>query len=406
MSDDDPAKVGLHCIARQQVTKCAREGCRFTMIIVGASGSGRTTLMNTLFGAEIFPYDTLEHGSFRRYECQLCEDEVNLQVSLIDTGGLHPSEYSYSSVARYIDAQHFQHIFQEEQPKRNSLKDNRIHCCLFFISPKIREISSHELNAMRELSTRVNLVPILGKCDTFSPAELETIKIRVRETLQQNSIVCDLSSDGSYQDMTEQVRAQMPYAVIGSNQVHPNYEGNMVRGRKYAWGLAEVENVNHCDFVTLRTLLMTNHMLDFIQSTEVHYEKFREFCLMKRLDYFEKTYGGPVDKSSSLSIYAGYHRVSMEITSNNLIFEDVSLRGKEEEIKNKITRDVQLQESKFKEWKRELVATQDFLNNDIDQMQEKCHQLKREIAMYESSEHSLLDDTLSSPEDMSLDTIE
>lgn len=406
MSDDDPAKVGLHCIARQQVTKCAREGCRFTMIIVGASGSGRTTLMNTLFGAEIFPYDTLEHGSFRRYEYQLCEDGVNLQVSLIDTGGLHPSEYSYSSVARYIDAQHFQHIFQEEQPKRNSLKDNRIHCCLFFISPKIREISSHELNAMRELSTRVNLVPILGKCDTFSPAELETIKIRVRETLQQNSIVCDLSSDGSYQDMTEQVRAQMPYAVIGSNQVHPNYEGNMVRGRKYAWGLAEVENVNHCDFVTLRTLLMTNHMLDFIQSTEVHYEKFREFCLMKRLDYFEKTYGGPVDKSSSLSIYAGYHRVSMEITSNNLIFEDVSLRGKEEEIKNKITRDVQLQESKFKEWKRELVATQDFLNNDIDQMQEKCHQLKREIAMYESSEHSLLDDTLSSPEDMSLDTIE
>ena len=118
--------------------------------------------------------------------------------------------------------------------------------------------------------------------------------MRVRETLQQNSIVCDLSSDGSYQDMTEQIRAQMPYAVIGSNQVHPNFEGKMVRGRKYAWGLAEVENVDHCDFVTLRTLLMTNHMLDFIQSTEVHYEKFREFCLTKRLEYFERTYCGQV----------------------------------------------------------------------------------------------------------------
>ena len=113
-----------------------------------------------------------------------------------------------------------------------------------------------------------------------------------------------------------------------------------------------------------------------------------------------------MDKSSSLSVYAAYHRVSMELTSNNLIFEDVSLRGKEAEMKNKITRDVQVQENKFKEWKRELVATQDFLNKDIDQMQEKCLQLKREIAMYESSESNVLDDTLTTPEDMSLASIE
>lgn len=354
--------------------------------------------MNTLFGGEIFAYDTLEHDTFKKYEYQLCENGVNLLVSLIDTGGLLPADFSYSSIARYIDSQHFQYIFQEEQPYRKQLQDNRIHCCLFFISPNVHEISSRELNAMRDLSTRVNLVPILGKCDTYSPIELESIKSRVRQSLQQNSIVCDLSSDGTYLDFIDEIRAHMPFAVIGSNQEHPNYNGNLVRGRKYAWGLAEVENPEHCDFVKLRSLLMTNHMLDFIQSTEVHYEKFREFCVTKRLEYYEETYGA-VNHTEHFNVLAAYHRITMEETSNNLIFDNASLRGKEVEIKEKITKDVQVQENKFKEWKRELVATQDFFNKDIDDMQARCIQLKKEIARYDAevTDESLL----ATPEDVS-----
>ena len=55
-----------------------------------------------------------------------------------------------------------------------------------------------------------------------------------------------------------------------------------VRARKYAWGLAEVENDTHCDFKKLRSLLLRSHLLDLIVSTEEeHYERYRDKKLLE-----------------------------------------------------------------------------------------------------------------------------
>lgn len=400
MERTEPNSVGLHQIMDQNIRKYSRDSCHFTIMVVGNPGCGRTTLMNTLFGELLFPYESLQQDSFKAYRLRLKEEDVTLEVSLIDTGGLDPSEYSCVSIARYIDAQHLQYIFQEEQPHRKKIRDNRVNCCLFFISPNVHEVSTRELTAMKELSSRVNLVPVLGKCDTFSPTELETIRRKAQEKLQENYIVCDLSADGSYQDLIDQIRSDMPYAVIGSNQVYPNYDGKDVRGRKYAWGLAEVENPDHCDFVKLRALLMSDYTLDFILSTEVHYERFREYCLSKRLEFYESKHLGPIDYSDPISVFRAYHEVTMSETLKNLILDEALFRGHELHIKNKITREVQFQEQKFKEWKRELVAKQDLCNADIDEMQEKCLLLKEEISRLERSSPDQF--VLESTEDTSL----
>ena len=51
--------------------------------------------------------------------------------------------------------------------------------------------------------------------------------------------------------------------------------GKKVRGRQYPWGVVEVENPEHCDFVKLRSMLIT-HMQDLQEVThDVHYENFR-----------------------------------------------------------------------------------------------------------------------------------
>ncbi|CAG5044119.1 unnamed protein product [Parnassius apollo] len=43
----------------------------------------------------------------------------------------------------------------------------------------------------------------------------------------------------------------------------------------YPWGVVEVENSDHCDFIKLRTMLIT-HMQDLQEVTqEVHYENYR-----------------------------------------------------------------------------------------------------------------------------------
>jgi len=47
----------------------------------------------------------------------------------------------------------------------------------------------------------------------------------------------------------------VPFAVVGSNTVI-EVRGRKMRGRMYPWGVVEVENPDHCDFIKLRTLLV------------------------------------------------------------------------------------------------------------------------------------------------------
>lgn len=75
----------------------------------------------------------------------------------------------------------------------------------------------------------------------------------------------------------------MPFSIIGSTQQVKTPDGRQVLGRQYSWGVAEVENEDHCDFKRLRNLLIRNHMLDLISTTEeIHYENYRQQQMASR----------------------------------------------------------------------------------------------------------------------------
>jgi cell division control protein 12 len=57
--------------------------------------------------------------------------------------------------------------------------DVRIHACLYFISPTGHILSALDIQAMKELGTRVNLIPVIAKADTLMPAEIQEFKQRV-----------------------------------------------------------------------------------------------------------------------------------------------------------------------------------------------------------------------------------
>jgi septin 2 len=61
-------------------------------------------------------------------------------------------------------------------------------------------------------------------------------------------------SDGWAQ--VRQLKAAVPFAVCGAGQ-QLEVRGRRVRGRLYPWGVVEVENPDHCDFIKLRTMLMS-----------------------------------------------------------------------------------------------------------------------------------------------------
>jgi septin family protein len=72
------------------------------------------------------------------------------------------------------------------------------------------------------------------------------------------------------------IMSAMPFSIIGSTQDVVTADGRTVKGREYSWGVAEVENEEHCDFKKLRSLLVRTHMLDLVSTTEdSHYENYR-----------------------------------------------------------------------------------------------------------------------------------
>ncbi|KAI4884302.1 hypothetical protein NFI96_025722, partial [Prochilodus magdalenae] len=84
----------------------------------------------------------------------------------------------------------------------------------------------------------------------------------------------DSDEDEEFKEQTRVLKASIPFAVIGSNQLI-EVKGKKIRGRLYPWGVVEVENPEHNDFLKLRTMLVT-HMQDLQEVTQdLHYENFR-----------------------------------------------------------------------------------------------------------------------------------
>lgn len=73
-----------------------------------------------------------------------------------------------------------------------------------------------------------------------------------------------------------EIMSKVPFAIVGANTEVSTPEGRKVRGRKYPWGIIEVDNEEHCDFVKLRQMLIRTHMEELKEHTNNSlYENYR-----------------------------------------------------------------------------------------------------------------------------------
>jgi septin 2 len=123
-----------------------------------------------------------------------------------------------------------------------------------------------DIEVMRQLSDKVSIVPVIAKADCLSQAEVKDLKARILREIAENGIKIynlpevDSDEDEDYKQQVQDLRASIPFAVVGANAM-VEVNGKKIRGRQYPWGVVEVENAAHCDFVKLRTMLIT-HMQD------------------------------------------------------------------------------------------------------------------------------------------------
>ncbi len=79
---------------------------------------------------------------------------------------------------------------------------------------------------------------------------------------------CDSDEDEDYKEQVRQLKEAVPFAVCGANTLI-EVKGRKVRGRQYPWGVVEVENPEHCDFIKLRTMLMYAYMFSHCQKSDI-----------------------------------------------------------------------------------------------------------------------------------------
>jgi len=188
-------------------------------------------------------------------------------------------------IVDFIENQYLNYLNQEMQSDRRHIEDTRVHICLYFIEPTGHALKTLDIVTMKEIGSRVNLIPIIAKADTLSTEELSAFKNRIREELAHHEIQtysCPLESDDEETTTkNKEIQASVPFAIIGSEDFYGTGD-KKVRGRQYLWGVAEVENDQHCDFKKLRSLLLRSHLLDIrTKMEEVHYEKYRDKQLEK-----------------------------------------------------------------------------------------------------------------------------
>merc|ERR1712168_1330728 len=105
-------------------------------------------------------------------------------------------------------------------------------------------------------------------------------KKRILKEINENGIQiyqlpdADDDEDEDFKEQTRCLKESIPFAIVGSTQMI-EVKGKSVRGRLYPWGVVDVENPEHCDFMKLRTILIT-HLQDLQEVThDLHYENFR-----------------------------------------------------------------------------------------------------------------------------------
>uniref|UniRef100_A0AAZ1X1G9 Septin-type G domain-containing protein n=1 Tax=Oreochromis aureus TaxID=47969 RepID=A0AAZ1X1G9_OREAU len=101
-----------------------------------------------------------------------------------------------------------------------------------------------------KLHDKVSVIPLIAKADTLTPEECHLFKKQIMKEIQEHKIKIyefpDVDKDDDNK-LVQKIKEKMPLAVVGSNVVI-EVNSKKVRGRQYPWGVAEVENGEHCDF--------------------------------------------------------------------------------------------------------------------------------------------------------------
>ncbi|KAH3902087.1 septin SPR28 SCDLUD_001900 [Saccharomycodes ludwigii] len=297
--------------------KLIKRGIQFCLLVLGESGIGKSTFINNLCNRNVFEENStvlepdkahLEPGlEMVSRNIQLHENNSTpISLDLVMFPGLGDNidnECLPNQVVDYLETQFEIVLSEESKIKRHTRSvDTRPHACLYFIRPTSKGLREFDVQLMKELGTRVNIIPVISKADLLTEEELKLNKTLILKDINANKIsiydFCDdelgdvvtldddegnkghLYSNTNNSDnhtmLSTKIKDVLPFSIVSSNKAEIDDNGNVTHIREYYWGTVRVEDTEHCDFIYLKNILFGSHLQEFKDHTHnVLYEDYR-----------------------------------------------------------------------------------------------------------------------------------
>lgn len=169
---------------------CYLHNCLLNLL--GESGLGKSTLVNTLFNTSLYPPKERKGPSteivpktvaIQSISADIEENAVRLRLTVVDTPGFGDfvnNDDSWQPIVKNIEQRFDAYLDAENKVNRMNVVDNRVHACVYFIQPTGHSLKPLDIEVMRRLHTKVNLIPVIAKADTLTDEEITAFKSRVR----------------------------------------------------------------------------------------------------------------------------------------------------------------------------------------------------------------------------------
>ncbi|KAI5959569.1 uncharacterized protein KGF55_005213 [Candida pseudojiufengensis] len=320
--------------------KDAKKAVKFTFMVVGESGTGKTTFINSLLNKKVLNHryendftrtaangetktltftsansvalpntSMLTRNEFNANTIHeepgialtetkveiIDDDNLKLILNIIDTPGFGENlnnELCFIEIENYLKQQFDLVLAEETRIKRNPrFTDTRVHVMLYFITPTGHGLREIDVQCMKRLSKYVNIIPIIGKADSFTPKELQYFKQQVKNDIEKfnvpvfqfDNFLDEYDEEEDY-DLIQECKFYanlQPFAIITSEEtfeVKDKKTGafKIIKARNYPWGLVDINDTSVSDFPYLKSVLLGSHLQDLKDLThDFLYETYR-----------------------------------------------------------------------------------------------------------------------------------
>lgn len=258
-------EVGFGSLSNHFLQRSRREGADFNLLVVGPAGCGKSTLLSNLYNQEILPADRRRNAripdsiEFIDHESVIEEAGMTLRLKVTEVlgygelsfGGAQAQVKKIQKIVKNVEEKHrlfFDGENYAKRPQKNAneskgVKDQLYHAAVIFIQPQRNlNISANDIALLQALQSRVNLIPVIAKADTFIGEELCQIKANLKKAFNNSKIllfpnITDVSDDDWVIKEAVDVRSHCPFLTIASGSEN----NNSVRARQYPWGSVSID---------------------------------------------------------------------------------------------------------------------------------------------------------------------